>query len=737
MLTASDGAGNDQFGRAVSLDGNSVVVGAWFDDDRATNAGAAYVFEFDGADWIEEAKLVASDPHADDDFGASVTIDGDWIVVGATGNDDACDNDPGCNSGSAYVFRREPSVWVQAALINASNAAPGDRLGWSVSASDGRAVIGARHAAIGEDANRGAAYIFAIGGDCNNNTIPDVCDLSTGLRPDCNENGIPDDCDPDGDGDGIPDDCDVCPGGDDALDADGDGVADFCDPCPIDNPDDTDGDGVCDADDVCPSFDDRLDADGDGVPDGCDVCPEGDDAMDGDGDGVADACDPCPLDAPNDTDGDGVCDSDDACPGFDDGADCDTDGVPDGCEPDCQPNGVPDDCEIVAGTSVDANGNNVPDECDPGSCCHGDGTCDVSLQTDCLVGLWSLDGVCLPNSCPQPGACCNVDGVCGMTLKDECLSHRWLSDRSCEPNPCVEPPRPAAYPHDRAKNRYISFDPNPANAGTPTALRVELKSLALGSCDGNGAPCRVERGGADCGRCSDTGDACISAQIDCTPLGQSCDVSGDLCVNDRAGSVGSIWWVGPESPLGNGVHLLVGETFREIQSDWPSVVHVGDCEVVPVATYGVRVVDVQHGFESPELEVQTIQRPATGQWADAVGTLSFFCDGDSRNASCAAGVESCPAGQACTPAWPPPDGTVDFDDLLAGVFAFVREPGRPLPHTTWVDMHGAGRGRAVEDPPDFVLNLTDVQFIVLAFEGRPYPFSDPADCPDVATWPQN
>ena len=53
----------------------------------------------------------------------------------------------------------------------------------------------------------------------------------------------------------------------------------------------------------------------------------------------------------------------------------------------------------------------------------------------------------------------------------------------------------------------------------------------------------------------------------------------------------------------------------------------------------------------------------------------------------------------------------------------------------WVDMHGNDGGDAVADPPNFVPNFSDIAFITLAFQGRPYPFSDPAGCPDVGDWP--
>ena len=87
-LLASDGAGYDHFGISVSVSGDVAVVGAYGDDDNGNGSGSAYVYRFDGTDWVEEAKLLASDGAADDDFGGSVSVSGDVAVVGARYDDD-------------------------------------------------------------------------------------------------------------------------------------------------------------------------------------------------------------------------------------------------------------------------------------------------------------------------------------------------------------------------------------------------------------------------------------------------------------------------------------------------------------------------------------------------------------------------------------------------------------------------------------------------------------------------
>ena len=107
-LTADDGAADDWFGRSVSIDGDTMVIGATQDDDKGDKSGSAYVFMRATAGdltsgWTQVAKLTAGDGAVNDEFGYSVSIDGDTMVIGAH-----YDNDPvkGDKSGSAYVFSK-------------------------------------------------------------------------------------------------------------------------------------------------------------------------------------------------------------------------------------------------------------------------------------------------------------------------------------------------------------------------------------------------------------------------------------------------------------------------------------------------------------------------------------------------------------------------------------------------------------------------------------------------------
>lgn len=160
-LTASDGAETDIFGVRVALSGDTAIISARRDDDdvMGVDAGSAYIFVRTGTTWRQQAKLTASDGAADDRFGRSVALAGDVAVIGAMFQDDN-----GENSGSAYVFTRTGGAWSEQAKLTAADGAEGDVFGFSVALSGDTAVIGAaRNDDNGTEA--GAAYIFDINRD--------------------------------------------------------------------------------------------------------------------------------------------------------------------------------------------------------------------------------------------------------------------------------------------------------------------------------------------------------------------------------------------------------------------------------------------------------------------------------------------------------------------------------------------------------------------------------------------
>ena len=552
----------------------------------------------------------------------------------------------------------------------------------------------------------------------------DQCDIAMGTSPDLDGNGIPDECDA----------CGMCS---DGLYCTGVEFCDFTGLCqpgvpPCASPEycgeDIAGcylcvaDGDCDDGAFCTGVEVCIDhlcetPDGDPCPGQfcreydarCVDCLSDDHCDDGDLCNGIESCDvegdcqPGPIDDCNGNQVDDACD------------------VAAGTSDDCNANGGPDECDVIEGTSDDCNGNDVPDECEPDDDCNANQVQDICD----LAGGTSAD--------------CNANGV-----PDECdVSEGTSGDVNTNgiPDECeVYPALAAAYPHNSARNRYISFDPNKAgNDGRDVAFRVELTSLWLGSCDGQGDldvegwACRTDD---DCRACSGStpGEvtACWTAPLQCGP-GETCALTEARCVNDQAGSVGRTWWVGPEHPtLGNDVHLLVTEPYRKVSAAWPATVHVSDCEIVPLATYGVRTYDLDLGLgaESAELKVATIGKPNVW-WADCVGPLGDYCTGNW--ASCS-GDGDCPSGEACMEQWGPPDGITNFQEVTAAVFAFQQTPGLTVPEITWVDLHGNDGGDANVDPPNYTVNFADISQIIAAYQGWPYPYRNPADCPDVTEW---
>ncbi|MBN1849510.1 MAG: tandem-95 repeat protein [Deltaproteobacteria bacterium] len=154
-LTAGDGADSDYFGYSVSIKGDYAVVGAYGDDDDGDRSGSAYIFKRENDNWIEQAKLTAGDAAQRDFFGYSVAMDGDYVIVGAYGNDDN-----GNDSGSAYIFKRENDTWNEQTKLIASDAELADYFGESVAISGDHVIVGAMN-----NDNRGAAYIFKNTGD--------------------------------------------------------------------------------------------------------------------------------------------------------------------------------------------------------------------------------------------------------------------------------------------------------------------------------------------------------------------------------------------------------------------------------------------------------------------------------------------------------------------------------------------------------------------------------------------
>ncbi|MDB6133335.1 MAG: Integrin alpha beta-propellor repeat protein [Verrucomicrobiales bacterium] len=157
-IKASNSGREDFFGDCTAVSGDTLVVGApnedssgTGEDDTLQDSGAVYVFVKSETGWIQQARLKASNAGSGDHFGITVSIDGDTIIVGASGEGSAAtgfngdqSNDQAPKSGAAYVFTRAAGVWTQQAYLKASNTGTGDFFGNSVSISGNTAAVGAR-----------------------------------------------------------------------------------------------------------------------------------------------------------------------------------------------------------------------------------------------------------------------------------------------------------------------------------------------------------------------------------------------------------------------------------------------------------------------------------------------------------------------------------------------------------------------------------------------------------------
>lgn len=160
-LIASDAALSDNFGNSVAMDGDTAVVGVAMDDHAAgTDAGSAYVFVRAGGLWMQQAKLIASDAAASDNFGISVAVSGDTVVVGAYFDDHLA----GINAGSAYVFTRSGTTWTEQTKLIASDAAANDNFGRSVAVSGDTSLVGSHNDDHAGGVDAGSAYVLIRAG---------------------------------------------------------------------------------------------------------------------------------------------------------------------------------------------------------------------------------------------------------------------------------------------------------------------------------------------------------------------------------------------------------------------------------------------------------------------------------------------------------------------------------------------------------------------------------------------
>jgi len=154
-LTAPDGIASDFFGYSVAVDGDTAVVGAPYDLPAGTQAGRAYVFGRSGTTWVPQARLTAPDGIAYDRFGYSVAVRATTAVVGVPYDDTM----GGADAGSAYVFGRRETGWTLRARLTASDGEDYDEFGWSVAMSADAIVLGAKGDTVLGATAAGSAYV--------------------------------------------------------------------------------------------------------------------------------------------------------------------------------------------------------------------------------------------------------------------------------------------------------------------------------------------------------------------------------------------------------------------------------------------------------------------------------------------------------------------------------------------------------------------------------------------------
>lgn len=250
------------------------------------------------------------------------------------------------------------------------------------------------------------------------------------------------------------------------------------------------------------------------------------------------------------------------------------------------------------------------------------------------------------------------------------------------PSLCACTPLIPSHPHEIRKNRFLSIDPG--NGPLLVALRVELLDR---TCSGTGQRCTLA---SDCKVCNGGENDSLGCFFGADCPDGTCDSTTETC-NEQSPPV-PLGWL--SDPVQAGGDALPGTFLSEVVSTQPAfrtwveaVVHIGDCEIAPVKTYGISATSDGITF-SDSLIVGTIERPLDKHWGDVVGKFD--------------GTE-----------WSPPNGLLGVDDVSA-ILKFLTL--KPAPHITVLDLVGPS--------PTFLnmdVNASDLQQILIAFKGGLFP----------------
>ncbi len=167
-LTADDSEANDLFGHAVAISGTTVIITALYHDAVGTKSGAAYLFERNQSNgsWVQKDKLLPNDLAKSDLFGQSVAIQRGRAVISSLWDDNEIDGVMISDTGSAYIFERDPvtRVWSEQDKLLVADPQYRHRLGIGVALDGNAVVLGAYWDSRGSLRRAGAAYVFRLSG---------------------------------------------------------------------------------------------------------------------------------------------------------------------------------------------------------------------------------------------------------------------------------------------------------------------------------------------------------------------------------------------------------------------------------------------------------------------------------------------------------------------------------------------------------------------------------------------
>lgn len=360
---------------------------------------------------------------------------------------------------------------------------------------------------------------------------------------------------------------------------------------------------------------------------------------------------------------------------------CNGNAIPDVCEPDCNNNNIADECDITSTFSADCSGNGIPDECEPD--CNNNtvaDSCDIlGASDDC-----DLNGV--PDECDLARGAPDCNSNTRYDFCDILLGSSLDANTNGTPDDCevsFEPPQSpsvAPAPHNRRKNRYISFAPN--NPGVSVAFRVQKLANPSGGT----------------GRCTVSGNACTGG-VAPPAFAQGTCAAGQSCISSYlTGNPGGACWVQTPVQTANPIPGQNNQYTAKCGSNpvfrvWTEpVVHVGDCAIIPASRYEIYA-NGAGPLENPvPLMVETALTPALNSklWGDNVGINN--------------GAE-----------WTVPNGLTNVQDILS--LLAIQSGAVIRPTFAVANLRG---GSSADGCLNQVVSSSDVLAIVQAIAGASY-----------------